>query len=228
VAALVDLGFLSMNRKEKAIFAGILQHLDTVARTVDFFVSSVNEFGKGDAAAAEDLAKSVFQGETAADTIHRDLSLKVAQGAFFGGVREDILNLLEKIDDIADSAKDAARFFNSDTGLGESARTLLGSENMQLFLNDLKSTVAALTELVRAFEKGKTEVLLKVHNVEEFEEFADTRKDVLLKQLFANTKGMDPVTVIQLRDFIFVADNIADNAEDAGDVIIILIAKGYG
>jgi len=36
------------------------------------------------------------------------------------------------------------------------------------------------------------------------------------------------VTVIQLRDFIFVSDDIADNAEDASDVILVLIAKGYG
>ncbi len=225
---MVSFGFLSVNRKERAILDGMLRHLETVQRTVDFFISSVEEFGKGDVRSAEEQARAVFEGETAADTIHRDLSLKVAEGAFFGGVREDILNLLEKIDDIADSAKDAARFFNSDTGLGSAAKTLLASENMKLFLNDLKSSVSALTELVRAFEKGKAEVLSKVHDVEVFEEFADTRKDVLLKQLFSGSQGMNPVTVIQLRDFIFVADNVADNAEDAGDVILILIAKGYG
>jgi predicted phosphate transport protein (TIGR00153 family) len=225
---LVDLGFLSVNRKEKAIFAGILQHLDTVTRTVDSFILGVESFGKGDAASIEEYARQVFDGETAADTIHRDLSLKVAEGAFFGGVREDILNLLEKIDDIADSAKDATRFLNADSRLGEQARALLGSENMKLFLNDLKSSVSALTELVRAFEKGKAEVLSRAHSVEEFEEFADSRKDVLLKQLFSGARGMDPVTVIQLRDFIFVADDVADNAEDAGDVILVLIAKGYG
>jgi predicted phosphate transport protein (TIGR00153 family) len=225
---LVDLGFLSVNRKEKAIFAGILQHLDTVTHTVDSFVMGVESFGRGDTASVEEYARQVFDGETAADTIHRDLSLKVAEGAFFGGVREDILNLLEKIDDIADSAKDATRFINADSRLGEQAKALLGSENMKLFLNDLKSSVSALTELVKAFEKGKNEVLSRAHSVEEFEEFADSRKDVLLKQLFSGAKGMDPVTVIQLRDFIFVADDVADNAEDAGDVILVLIAKGYG
>lgn len=225
---MVDLGFLSVGKKERAIFDGILQHLAIVSRTVDAFAASVEKVGKGDTASAEELTRSVFEGETAADTIHRELSLKVAQGAFFGGVREDILNLLEKIDDIADSAKDAARFLSSDSRLGTGARTMLGSENMKLFLDDLKSSVVALTDLVRAFDGGRAEVLSKVHSVEEFEEWADSRKDTLLKQLFANSQGMDPVTVIQLRDFIFVADDIADNAEDAGDVIIVLVAKGYG
>jgi uncharacterized protein Yka (UPF0111/DUF47 family) len=95
-------------------------------------------------------------------------------------------------------------------------------------MDDLKSSVVALTDMVRAFDGGRAGVLSKVHSVEEFEEWADSRKDTLLKQLFANSQGMDPVTVIQLRDFIFVADDIADNAEDAGDVIIVLVAKGYG
>jgi predicted phosphate transport protein (TIGR00153 family) len=225
---LVDLGFLSVGKKERAIFDGILEHLAIVSRTVDSFAASVEKVGKGDAASAEELVRSVLEGETAADTIHRDLSLKVAQGAFFGGVREDILNLLEKIDDIADSAKDAARFLSSDSRLGMGARAMLVSENMNLFLDDLKSSVVALADLVRAFDGGRSAVLSKVHSVEEFEEWADSRKDTLLKQLFANSQGMDPVTVIQLRDFIFVADDIADNAEDAGDVIIVLVAKGYG
>lgn len=225
---MVDLGFLSVGKRERAIFEGILQHLAIVSRTVDAFAASVEKVGKGDTASAEELARSVFEGETAADTIHRELSLKVAQGAFFGGVREDILNLLEKIDDIADSAKDAARFLSSDLRLGTDARAMLGSENMKLFLDDLKLSVVALTDLVRAFDGGRAKVLSKVHSVEEFEEWADTRKDTLLKQLFANSQRMDPVTVIQLRDFIFVADDIADDAEDAGDVIIVLVAKGYG
>jgi len=225
---LVDLGFLSVGKKERAIFDGILEHLTIVSRTVDAFAASVEKVGEGDTASAEELTRSVFEGETAADTIHRELSLKVAQGAFFGGVREDILNLLEKIDDIADSAKDAARFLSSDLRLGTDARAMLGSENMKLFLDDLKLSVVALTDLVRAFDGGRAKVLSKVHSVEEFEEWADTRKDTLLKQLFANSQRMDPVTVIQLRDFTFVADDIADDAEDAGDVIIVLVAKGYG
>jgi predicted phosphate transport protein (TIGR00153 family) len=163
---LVDLGFLSVGKKERAIFDGILQHIDIVSRTVDAFAASVEKVGKGDLASAEELARSVFEGETAADTIHRELSLKVAQGAFFGGVREDILNLLEKIDDIADSAKDATRFLSSDSRLGTDARTMLGSENMKLFMDDLKSSVVALTDLVRAFDGGRAGVLSKVHSVE--------------------------------------------------------------
>jgi predicted phosphate transport protein (TIGR00153 family) len=223
----VDLRFLSINRKERAIFEGVLRLLDTVARTVDSFEASVSAFANGDVKSAE-MVKRIFDGETEADAIHRELGTKIAEGAFFGGVREDILNLLEKIDDIADSAKDAARYLSQDSRLTVEAKDTLGSPAMKSFIAALKSSVLELKTLVKALEQGKREALAKVSSVEEFEEEADTHKDVLLKALFSSNKPMDPVTVIQLRDFIFVADNIADNAEDASDVILVLIAKGYG
>ena len=225
---MVNLGFFSINRREKAIFDGILLLLDTVNRTVDSFEASVSAFAQGDTNSAEVAVKGVFSGETKADSIRRDLRTQIAEGAFFGGVREDMLVLLEKIDDIADSAKDAARFLSSDSRLVVEAKDVLGSAHMRSFLSALKSSVNALVELVRALEKGRKEALLKVQPVEEFEEEADSHKDALLKELFDSEQSMDSVTVIQLRDFVFVADNIADNAEDASDVILVLIAKGYG
>ena len=99
---------------------------------------------------------------------------------------------------------------------------------MRLFIADLKGSVSALENLIAAFTINKKEVLARVHSVEEFEESADSRKDVLLRELFRGASKLNPVTVIQLRDFIFVADDIADNAEDASDVVLVLIAKGYG
>ncbi len=224
----MDLGFLSVNRRERDIFNGVLSLVDTIAKTVDAFEASVIAWGEGDAKTATEMVGKVFEGETKADELHRKLSLKIAEGAFFGGVREDILNLLEKVDNIADSAKDAARFLASDSRLTTEAKDRLGSEQMRQFLAGLKAAVAALTTLVEALQMGKKEALARVDLVEKFEEEADTHKDAFLKDLFSTSHSMNPVTVIQLRDFVFVADNVADNAEDASDVILVLIAKGYG
>jgi len=219
---------LSPGRKEKAIFDGILSLLDTVAKTVDSFEACVSACARGEANVASAMVTQVFEGETKADEIHRRLNQKIAEGAFFGGIREDILDLMEKIDNIADSAKDAARFLSSDSRLGTEAKDKLGSPDMKNFLAALNGSVVALTGLVQALERGKKEALEKVNSVEDYEEEADSHKDAFLKDLFSSYRSMDPVTVIQLRDFVFVADNVADNAEDASDVILVLIAKGYG
>jgi uncharacterized protein Yka (UPF0111/DUF47 family) len=82
--------------------------------------------------------------------------------------------------------------------------------------------------LVRALKVGRKDALSVIQKVEDFEEDADTHKDAFLKDLFSRAGSLNPLTVIQLRDFTFVADDIADNAEDAGDVILVLLAKGYG
>ena len=225
---LVDFGFLSVNKREREVFNGVLQLLEAVSDTVDAFEASVTFLAQGNTKVADEMVGEVFEGETKADDIHRDLSLKIAEGAFFGGVREDILNLMEKIDNIADSAKDAARLLSADSRMAEEAKVKLGSSDMRLFLAALKSAVAALTVLVKALNQGKKEALSKVKTVEDFEEEADTHKDAFIRSLFSTEHSMDPVTMINLRDFIFVADDVADNAEDASDVILVLIAKGYG
>ena len=225
---MVSLSGFSINRRERAIVEGVGSHLATVKRTVEDFGGLVESVSSGDAASARRFFDAVMGDETKADTIHRDLSLRVANGAFFGGVREDILALLEKIDDIADSAKDASRLLSVEVGANGSTIELLRSDEMRLFIADLKGSVSALENLIAAFTINKKEVLARVHSVEEFEESADSRKDVLLRELFEGASRLNPVTVIQLRDFIFVADDIADNAEDASDVVLVLIAKGYG
>lgn len=224
---MVDLSFLSY-RKEGAILEGVKKHLNTVRQTVQAFSDAVGAAAKGDNAGTANHIEDVFRTETEADAIHKELSLRIAEGAFFGGVREDFLELLERIDDIADSAKDAVRYLSSDTALPDEGRAIFQSENMTHFLTNLGSAVDALITLVATFDKGKKQILSKVHAVEEFEEEADSAKDALLKELFSKADAMTAVTVIQLRDFIFMSDNIADNAEDASDVILVLVAKGYG
>lgn len=224
----MNLGFFSPNKKERKILAGAERHLDAVRKTVDAFVGLVDSVARNDQTTTQRFFEEVLQGETEADTIHRDLSLQIAEGAFFGGVREDMLELLEKIDSVADSAKDASRFLSIRGSMDAAALGILKSETMERFVSDLKGAVAALGKLLEAFEMSRKEALGKLHTVEEFEEAADANKDKLLRELFEKSAQMNPVSVIELRDFIFVADDIADNAEDASDVVLVLLAKGYG
>ena len=171
--------------------------------------------------------QAVLDGESKADDLHRSLSMQIAQGAFFGGVREDMLNLLEKIESIAHTAKDASRLIGQEEQLDDFSRSILSSENMRQFLSNQVAAVSALADLIAAFKLGKNEVLARIHNVEEFEEKADLNKADLLKQTFTVEGRTNPVSVIQMRDFVSTSDNIADNAEDASDVVLVLIAKGY-
>lgn len=217
-----------LKRKENEVLNGIIGHLKIVGQTVDSLTPLIKAVSEGDETSAQTIVNDILNGETEADRIHRELTLKIAEGAFFGGIREDILTLIEKIDNIADSAKDAARLLSIDFNLNEVAVRILKSENMGNFSLSLRGAVERLNYLIEALKTNKREVLARIHGVEEKEEEADHYKALILKELFRLADEIAPVLVIQIRDFIFVADNIADNAEDASDVVLAMVAKGYG
>jgi predicted phosphate transport protein (TIGR00153 family) len=174
------------------------------------------------------LFGDVFALEEKAKELRRDLSGKIADGAFFGGVREDILKLIQTDDDIADTAKDAARLLVIGADGDPGYLNLLKSQHMTSFQGNLLSAVTSLESLIKALQVDKKAVLSRVRAVEDFEEAADSEKAHLLTELFSKPRAMDPVSIIELRDFILSSDNIADNAERASDVVLVLVAKGYG
>ncbi|HXW37643.1 MAG TPA: DUF47 family protein [Nitrososphaerales archaeon] len=219
---------ISFGGRERAIFQGVEGDLRIVASAVESFSNMIAALAAERQEDAAGYLQEVLDKEKEADDSHRALSTQIAEGAFFGGVREDMLNLLEKIDNIADSAKDAARLIETEGSLDSTAVSLLKTQAMKDFILHQRDAVSALQDLVAALEVSKSQALSKVHIVEELEEAADTDKSEVIRQLFSNTTGVNPITVIQMRDFMFEADDIADNAEDASDVVLILIAKGYG
>lgn len=220
---------VTFRRKEGTILHRIQDALRLVRETEQEIPSLIAAVAEGDAASCGSKRGKIFDLESRADVVHRDLSTQIAEGAFFGGVREDMLNLLQKIDNIADKAKDAARLITLTEISDKRALDVLRSEDMKQFLANLDLAVVALQRLIEAFEIDRKTVLARVNTVEEYEEVADTFKQNMLAALFEKSHGgIDPVTVILVRDFLFCADDVADNAEDASDVVLVLVAKGYG
>ncbi|MDV3276855.1 MAG: DUF47 family protein [Nitrososphaerales archaeon] len=214
--------------KEKAILIGLDEGYSIVHQTVLDFYRLLDAVASRDVAGAAASFQKVLEGEKRADDFFRKLSIQIAEGAFFGGVREDMLDLVEEIDNVADSAKGASRLLQAGETLDDFAISLIASPDMSAFANAVVATVEALGELLSAFKLGKKQMLLRVQPVEEREEDADAAKDNLTRRLFTSGQRPDPITVIQMRDFLLVADDIADNAEDASDVVLVLVAKGYG
>jgi predicted phosphate transport protein (TIGR00153 family) len=217
----------SLHKKESEIDEGVRNHLALVRSTLRSFFELVSAVAIDDSVGIETHLNAVMSEEAKADALHRALSQKIAEGAFFGGVREDILSLLEVDDSIADRAKDAARLLTIGRINQPHGLTILRSDNMSAFLTALIDAVDALSKLLDALRIDRKTALSRVSTVEEYEELADTKKDMLLREVFRLSQEMDAISVIQLRDFIFAADDIADNAENASDRVLILLAKGY-
>lgn len=225
---MVSLPGATFSRKEGTIIGQLQDELAVVRETEQEIPGLVSAIAHGDFQTAKTTRDRIFELESKASEGRRRISRQIAEGAFFGGVREDIINLLEKIEKIADKAKDAARLITLAEITDQKAREILASDDMREFLANLDQAVVALQEVVKAFEIDRKTVLERVREVEEYEEAADGFKQGVLSALFERSKGIDPVTVILVRDFLFCADDVADNAEHASDIALVLVAKGYG
>jgi predicted phosphate transport protein (TIGR00153 family) len=206
---------------------GVEEHIGVVKHCVAVFESLVSAVATADPSAPA-LRDEVFQLESQSQQMRRDIDARIAEGAFFGGVREDILNLLGELDTVAKAAKDAARLLMMGTAGDASGLAILKNEHMAKFLANLMASLTSVEGLVKALQTNKKSVVNGARVVEEYEEAADTEKAALLTELFKLPRAIDPVVIIQLRDFIFAADDIADNSVNASDVLIVLVAKGYG
>ena len=226
---MVRLPGVTFSTKESAIVKRMVDDVRLIRETEQTLPGLVSAVAGGDSAACQERRDRVFDLESKAAAVHRELSTQIAEGAFFGGVREDMLDLIGKIYAVADKAKDAARLITLTRVTDATAIEVLRSEDMGQFLSNLDRAVLALQGIVEAFAMDRRTVLERVHSVEEYEEAADTFKQNMLVALFEKSQGgIDPVTLILVRDFLFCADDVADKSEDASDVALVLVAKGYG
>ncbi|HUK75137.1 MAG TPA: DUF47 family protein [Nitrososphaerales archaeon] len=225
---MVSLPGVTFSRKEGGIVGKLQEGLRIVRETEQEIPGLVAAVADGDAISCRGRRDRIFELESKAAEAKRDISTQIAEGAFFGGVREDMINLLDKIEKIADKAKDAARLITLAEVTDPKAREILRSDDMKRFLENLDLAVVALQRLIEAFKIDRKTILERVHAVDEYEEAADGFKQNILAALFERSRGIDAVTVILVRDFVFCADDVADNAQHASDVVLVLVAKGYG
>lgn len=214
-------------KREEEVFSFINKQLNLTIEIVNHLGVSLNYLKMLDFEAFKRNYSEIDYLEKKADDIHRKIVEEICKGAFFGGIREDLLNLLEKVDNIADSAKDSVKFLILRRPEDEIINCVFENNEMIGFFSNCFMAVKKLEELIKGLAKGKKSVFELISNIEQYEEKADELKERILSRLFDKAADFNLLSLIQFKDFINTADNIADNAEDASDIVLILIAKGY-
>ncbi len=211
---------------EKALLEGICNYYNKIRETVMLFKEFMVH-----AKSFEDLQiyyDKINKTETEADEMHEKLAEAIASGSFFSYIRDDFLDLLEKMDFMADYAKDVAKMFNEYNVSREAIDFLFKETLFNDFINAIIDTVDSFGSVLTMLKKAPPrELLMHIKEVEAKEEKADFVKDKTLIALHNKGKHLDVLDIITLRDAINLMDNIADAAEDSSDIIIRLIAKGY-
>ena len=219
-----------MGRREKELLKLFDNQLDLVEKAAGTLKSLVAAAERGDWQIAESNSTMISKyGSLSRDT-HRRSIMRLCEGVFFAGLREDFLNLLERIDKIGVHAKDAARIITEGRPEADALRYLYPSleASIEVYLDKVLLTVKALEEAIHSLESSSKEAVQGALRVEKFEEEADETKFRLIRHLYDHRSDLDLFAFLHLKDFIFKLDDIADAAEDASDVIIEIVAKGEG
>lgn len=214
-------------RRERDILSLIDAQAQQSLRCAEGLKRLITELSVGNAVSASVEQSSIGRAESEADRLDVDSSLKIAKGAFFGGMRQDFLLLIEQIDDIADAAWDASKLIISTPSPNGIVADFCGWKEVMGFLDTCISAIQEFISVLHLLPVDKKKIFDKIAEVRELEERADSFKSEALRKLLSADGAENTLQIIQLRDFLNVADNMADRSQDATQTILIMLAKGY-
>jgi predicted phosphate transport protein (TIGR00153 family) len=214
------------HRQEDALLAQIVAYAELTQKCNSELLKLLEVLKSG--GDIRDVYHRVDLLETEADNVHERLAEYIASGSFFSYIREDFLQLLEKIDYIADYSKDVGKMFVGYNIDHNSIDFFLKQCNAIEFFYSIQKSISALITVLNLLHKSSPmEIIRSIKEVEKYEEDADSKKDAILRSLFNSSDKLKILDIITLRDIVNIADNIADSAEDSSDIVLQLIAKGY-
>lgn len=217
-------------KKEREVVRLFDDHMGMVLKAVEGLRELVSSASKDDWSLTVARAELIAKYETLADDVHREAVVELSRGAFFAGMREDFLNLLERVDSIADAAQNAAHILAQAEPNRTASIEILSGEHPNLTDLVEKSIEAVMLarESVSALQSDTNLAVEKAMNVEKAEELADRLKDLIVRKIYTMRDKADPLTILQLRDFTLKIDDVADTAEDVSDLVIMIVAKASG
>lgn len=223
IKSLGSLNFLG--KKEKSAIETITKEVDMVANTVKALEDVVAAAESRDWTLVEAASEKVSSIEEKVDLIHREGMVLISEGAFFAGIREDALNLLSKIDDVADYAKDASRVISQYPVPSEIYEAVFSPTSPIALIKKTEEGVSLLKQAVANLFTNPREAVRIAMEIERVEEEGDEVKNQMIKRIFAFKNKTDPLTTLELKDFVLWLDNVLDGVEDASDIIIVISAK---
>jgi predicted phosphate transport protein (TIGR00153 family) len=214
------------SKREKRVLDLIAEHLAMVQRCAKELKNMISSAEQMNWALVKSQSEIVSKYESMADDIHREAVIQIAQGAFFAGMREDFLDLIEQVDDIADASQDAAR------AIAEAPiepKIFEWLQNADPTLRQLVDCIdRCVTTLVESVESLRTNAELAVNKsleVEKKEEAADEIKSELISRLSTHRQNTDALTYLQVKEMILKLDEVADAAENCSDLVITIVVK---
>jgi len=180
---------------------------------------AVEFYLEGDKERCELKTRAVEEVETRADEAKREAEKNLYKGMYLPLFREDLLDLMELVDDVADEAERVADF--------------LSIENPQIPSKWNEKIKEIMEKSILAFNKFRESFMLlyedtqkafsHTHKVKEVEKEVDRLQDALNREIFRS--NLELAHKIQLRDLVIRMGFISDSSENAADKISMISIK---
>lgn len=211
-------------------FLGVEELMRSVVLCAEHVPHLLEALGEADLPRVRDLARETSQLEGAADQVKDRLREHLPRRLFLPVDRRDLLNLLRRIDAIADCAEDVGVLLTlRPLEVPDAFQPLLG-----LFVERVLDTVHTagelvdkLDSLVQASFTGKVtdEARSLMDELHRKEHEADKVQDQLAKVLFSLEDELAPVAIFMWTKVLNKIGDMANHAENVGDSFRLMLAR---
>ncbi len=203
------------------IVAQIDDFLDAIDLGVLVFKEGVNNYLSDDQENFLVNIAHVRKLEGKADAIRRHVENQLYTHSLLPEYRSDLLQLLEKLDDVIDTANENLSQYEVET-------PIIPEELVKDYQKLAEVSVEAAAQLVvatRAFFRNPKEVKDRVHRVYFYEKEADRIAHKIKWKVYKEMDGLLLSEKMQLSNFTGYIENISDIAESVADILSIIAIK---
>ncbi len=167
----------------------------------------------------EERAVGVHRQESRADDARKTAEVQLVRGALLVGTRRNLLNILDALDLVANSAEAAVDFLvYQRVAVPEILHPLLRD-----FLRGLEEEWRILREAIQHFLAGKTQETVRLcDEVDHRESHLDEIHKRMILRLFSTDLPL--AEKIQARDFVDKLEACANAMEDVSDLLTVAVA----
>lgn len=215
----------------KSPFQPMVQHTKKVHECVKIIKPLMETVIKEDYAEVHRLQDKVSKLEYEADLIKHEIREQLPRRYFLAVDRDDLENFLRCQDSIADGVEDfAVILLIRDTKIHPVLKDkfLEFVEQIVKVSNTLMNAAEELENLAEtSFGGAEAQLVLKsIAGLGEEEWKADRLQRQLSRQIYNIEKELDPITIIFYEKILEALGRIANDAENTGDLLRVMIVKG--
>ncbi len=208
-------------RKETKALMTVQRHLALTTSIVEDLEKAMRASIKGDKKETERCIQRVASAEKEADGLRRNVMDEISTGELSPTDREDLMNLVKKVDMVADWSRESTRILGAIPM--ENVPPSIKDESIEM-ITSVKECAVSLQKCVNSIMTKPEEALKAADTVERQEEKVDDiheKARILLGKEDIQKAGV-AVLIGQLFEAI---EMIADSCEDACDQVRVIIVR---